>query len=298
VDDYRLPTLALLVVLLTGGVASTDLHAAAIELSDSSPARGSVVRVTVRGTSCSPTLSWVNGPVPLARSADRWIGYLPVGLEMETGTHPLTVENNCSDNELPDAIPLDVERGDYPVQRLTVEDTGKVQLSSEDLRRHRRESRQIDAALNHVIDTRLWKPPFHPPVDRNQFAPNDSFGSRRIINGQPRSPHSGEDYEASTGDPVYAINRGRVVLTGNFFFSGRGVFVDHGQGLTSMYFHLSEISVAEGDSVRTGEIIGAAGASGRVTGPHLHLGLEWNGARVDPDPFFFKQEHLFREING
>jgi len=247
----------------------------------------------VRGVSCSPTLSWVNGSIPLAGSAERRIGYLAVGLEMETGTYPLTVEKNCPENSLPDEVPLEVERGDFPTQRLTVEDTGKVQLSREDLRRHRRESRRIDEALNHVIDTKLWDPPFHPPVDREQFAPNDSFGSRRIINGQPRSPHSGEDYEASTGDPVYAINRGRVVLTGNFFFSGRGVFVDHGQGLTSMYFHLSEISVAEGDRVRAGDVIGAAGASGRVTGPHLHLGIEWNGARIDPDQFFFRGTDLF-----
>lgn len=217
-----------------------------------------------------------------------------MGLESDTGTHSLVVTDDCGGSDLSDEIPLVVRSGNYPIQRLTVEDTGKVQLSEEDLNRHRRESRSIEAALQHEIDTRLWDPPFHSPVDREQFNPGDSFGSRRIINGQPRSPHSGEDYEAATNDPVYAINHGKVVLIGDFFFSGQGLFLDHGRGLTSMYFHLSEIHVGEGETVRRGERIGSAGATGRVTGPHLHLGIEWNGARVDPDQFFFENSNLFR----
>ncbi len=284
---HRTLTAALLSILL-GVVLDVSLgRAARVNLSDTSPIQGSVVQLTVSDTVCRPELFWRSKAIPLSKRDDRFVGYLPVGLEQERGSYPLTVHETCPDSSSSKQISILVEPGDYPVQRLTVEDTGKVQLSDEDLARHRRESRLINKALNHQIDSRLWEPPFHPPVNRDQFGPNNSFGSRRIINGQTRSPHSGEDYDAEIGDSVYAVNHGRVVLTGDFFFSGRGIFLDHGQGLTSMYFHLSEINISEGDTVRRGERIGLAGSTGRVTGPHLHLGIEWNGARVDPDQFFF-----------
>ena len=109
-----------------------------------------------------------------------------------------------------------------------------------------------------------------------------AFGRRRVINGRPRNPHSGEDIAAPTGANVLATNDGIVRLTVDHFFSGKGIFVDHGLGLHSMYFHLSEISVVEGQFVRRGEVIGQVGASGRATGPHLHWGIRLNGARVDP----------------
>src|SRR5437667_334097 len=112
--------------------------------------------------------------------------------------------------------------------------------------------------------------------------PGEGFGARRGINGQARSPHSGLDYAAPTGTPVVAANRGRVALIGDFFFGGRTVALDHGQGLYTLYMHLDRVQVAEGTLVERGETIGAVGSTGRATGPHLHWGAQLRRARVDP----------------
>jgi murein DD-endopeptidase MepM/ murein hydrolase activator NlpD len=109
-----------------------------------------------------------------------------------------------------------------------------------------------------------------------------SFGSRRVFNDQPRGEHSGIDLSAATGTPVLAVGDGTVVLAADHFFSGRSVFIDHGDGLVSMYFHLDTIGVDTGDEIARGERLGTVGATGRVTGPHLHFGLRWRGARIDP----------------
>jgi murein DD-endopeptidase MepM/ murein hydrolase activator NlpD len=109
-----------------------------------------------------------------------------------------------------------------------------------------------------------------------------SFGSRRILNDEPRSPHSGVDFSGATGTPVFAVADGLVVLADEHYFAGKSIYIDHGDQLVSMYFHLSEISVSEGDAVLSGTSIGAVGATGRVTGTHLHFGLRWHGSRIDP----------------
>ncbi len=111
------------------------------------------------------------------------------------------------------------------------------------------------------------------------------FGHRRFFNGQPRSPHSGLDIAAATGTPVATAGAGLVTLADDLYFNGNTVFVDHGQGLITMYCHLSEITVAVGDSVAQGDIIGLVGATGRVTGAHLHWTVSLNGNRVDPPTF-------------
>jgi murein DD-endopeptidase MepM/ murein hydrolase activator NlpD len=115
-----------------------------------------------------------------------------------------------------------------------------------------------------------------------QEASASSFGSRRIINGIARAPHAGTDLSAPMGTEVMAVNDGRVVLVGNFFFAGGSVVLDHGGGLFTMYFHLSEFRVGEGLFAHKGDVLGLSGATGRVTGPHLHWGVRLNNSRVDP----------------
>ena len=130
---------------------------------------------------------------------------------------------------------------------------------------------------------RLWTTPPERPVAGIVTSP---YGFRRFFNGVPRNPHAGADFRAATGTPIRAMFAGRVVLTGNHFFAGGSIYIDSGNGVITEYFHLSEINVRAGDQVTKGQVIGLAGATGRVTGPHLHLGLNLAGQHVDPVPLF------------
>jgi murein DD-endopeptidase MepM/ murein hydrolase activator NlpD len=153
------------------------------------------------------------------------------------------------------------------------------QLSPEILERIKKDQAQFSRVFMSSVPERLWEGPFIIPVSSDVTSP---FGYRRIINGLPRAPHTGVDLKAALGTEVLAANHGRVVLLGDFFFSGNSVVLDHGGGLYTVYFHLSEFKVAAGSVMRKGEVIGLVGMSGRVTGPHLHWGARINDARVDP----------------
>ena len=167
----------------------------------------------------------------------------------------------------------------YPEQRLEVEDR-YVAPSAAESARIEREKRRV-AALFGRESERRFRLPLGAPLD--PLPESGRFGARRVFNGQSRSPHSGADFTAAAGTPVLAADDGEVVLAEEHFFAGKSVYVDHGDGLLSMSFHLSSIAVAPGDRVRRGQLLGEVGATGRVTGAHLHFGLRWHGARVDPD---------------
>ena len=167
----------------------------------------------------------------------------------------------------------------YPVQHIELQDDSKVNLSEADGARAARESKRI-GALWWTDRPRRFSLPLGSPLEA--LPEGGRFGSRRFFNGQPRSPHSGSDFAAQTGTPVMSVGAGTVVLADDLFFSGRSVFVDHGDGLITMYFHLSTLGVEDGDEVARGQLLGTVGATGRATGPHLHFGARWRGARVDP----------------
>ena len=154
------------------------------------------------------------------------------------------------------------------------------QMTPETLEEIRRERELFARAFAASAPERLWQAPFIRPVPHEASA--SSFGSRRIINGVPRAPHSGTDLSSPAGTEVVATNYGRVVLVGNFFFAGGSVVLDHGGGLFTMYFHLSEFRVGEGSMVSKGDVLGLSGATGRVTGAHLHWGARLANARIDP----------------
>lgn len=167
----------------------------------------------------------------------------------------------------------------YEVQHITLQDDSQVDLSAADLERVREENRRIGALWSRETPRR-FDLPLSSPLE--PLPSGGRFGSRRFFNDQPRSPHTGVDYSVGEGTPVLAIADGTVVLAGDFFFSGGSLFLDHGDGLISMYFHLSERSVGEGSDVRRGDVLGRVGQTGRATGPHLHIGVRWRGARIDP----------------
>ena len=175
-------------------------------------------------------------------------------------------------------VEIEVASADFRTQNLTLPKE-KVDLDEETLKRVNFEKEEIDKIWDISTADPLWNGNFIRPAEG---VIDDNFGFRRIINGEPRSPHTGVDIDAPEGAPVYAANQGRVVFTGDQFFSGKGLVIDHGLGLLTMYFHLSEILVPVGEEVRKGQVIARVGKTGRATGPHLHWGLRLNGARVNP----------------
>jgi murein DD-endopeptidase MepM/ murein hydrolase activator NlpD len=175
-------------------------------------------------------------------------------------------------------VALTVEPVAFPEERLQVPQRF-VELSPADQARAARETTRLAALFRSVTGERLWLGPFEVPLDG--VRPSSSFGRRRILNGQPRSPHTGVDLGAPTGTPIHAMQRGRVVLDEELFFSGNTVILDHGLGLFSFYGHLSESRVEPGRLVEAGDVIGLVGATGRVTAPHLHWAVRIGDARVD-----------------
>ncbi|WP_447973312.1 M23 family metallopeptidase [Nitrospira sp. Kam-Ns4a] len=207
-----------------------------------------------------------------------YVGLLGIDLEDAPGTHELAVAVKTAEGTRTLSYNVLVIKERYPVQRLTLP-KDKVDLDQDSLVRVKAEQQQVRTVLDQISRERFWRGPFIEPVHGPVAG---SFGQARIINGQPRTPHNGEDIAAPLGAEVVATNDGVVRLTVDHFFSGKGVYLDHGLGLYSMYFHLSEIAVREGEPVKRGQVIGRVGASGRVSGPHLHWAVRVNGARVDP----------------
>jgi murein DD-endopeptidase MepM/ murein hydrolase activator NlpD len=199
-----------------------------------------------------------------------------IPLDTEAGRHVLEVAHAGK----PVTIPFDVAAKTYPEQHLTVPNRRHVNPEPEDLERIKKESVRLGAAKASWSEVPLPPLTLQLPVQGPRSSP---FGLRRYFNGQPRSPHGGMDIAAPAGTPVAAAAAGKVVNTGSYFFNGNTVLIDHGQGLITMYCHLSRISVKEGDVVNAGQPIGAVGSTGRVTGPHLHWSVMLNQTSIDPE---------------
>ncbi len=206
-------------------------------------------------------------------------GLLGIDMSKPSGSYRLKVSGKTASQKLlTKVITVSVKKVMFGTQRLTLP-RSMVDLDPETLQRVNRESRRMKAVLRGYRQERLWRGAFIRPVDGDVTTP---FGVRRILNDQPRSPHSGVDLRAPEGTPIHACNDGMVVLVGEMFFSGKSVVLDHGFGMYSMYFHLSEARVQEGEAIPRGAVIGLVGSTGRASGPHLHWGVRLNGARVDP----------------
>jgi murein DD-endopeptidase MepM/ murein hydrolase activator NlpD len=173
---------------------------------------------------------------------------------------------------------IKVTKADFAVQKMTLPKS-MVDLDPKTLERVNRESKRVKEIFQTFRNEKTWKGAFIRPVEGEL---SGAFGTRRIINDQPKSSHTGVDLRAEEGTPVLASNNGRVALVDDLFFSGKSVVLDHGWGLYSMYFHLSEARVRVGDQISKGAELGRVGSTGRSTGPHLHWGIILNGARVDP----------------
>ncbi|MGE0470269.1 MAG: M23 family metallopeptidase [Nitrospira sp.] len=230
----------------------------------------------VEGTFLGRSLSFF--PDPRFEEPKGFVGLLGIDLQDEPGIHELTVKVQAVEQSQTLTYRVQVLKEKFQVERLTLP-KNKVDLDEKHLARWQAEQAQVKDMLAHDSRMKFWQAGFVEPVSGKRTG---IFGSVRIMNGQARNPHNGEDIGAPLGTEVVATNDGIVRLTVDHVFSGKGVFLDHGLGLYSMYFHLSEVLVKEGDVVKTGEIVGKVGATGRATGPHLHWGVKLNGARVNP----------------
>ena len=224
--------------------------------------------------------SWGERRIPYVRVADRWLTVIGIDLQTGAGEYPIEVSLQYADGRVATRTDLvQVQSKSFPTTELTVAPE-YVQLSPENQERAARESREIGAIYSRLTPAAYWTQPFQVPIPGTTGGRN--FGHRRVFNGEPRAPHSGADLTAATGTEILAVNAGRIVLAKNLFFSGNAVFVDHGLGVYSTYLHLSEMLVGPDTMVERGQVIGLAGATGRVTGPHLHWGVRILSARVDP----------------
>jgi Peptidase family M23 len=224
-----------------------------------------------------PSGRLVGHDVPFFRlgESDRFGALVGFDIDAPTGKHTLTV--TVGDRTVA-TVPVVITAQHFPTQKLTVPDT-MVHLDAADLIRAKEEQKEVLASMAPVTPSRWWSGPFILPTGGDEM---NSFGKRRIINGEPRNPHSGEDFAAPAGSNVVAANDGVVSLVGDHFFSGHSIFIDHGDGLYTMYFHLSKVLVSPAQHVKKGDVIGLVGSSGRATGPHLHWGARLNGARINP----------------
>ncbi len=238
--------------------------------------KGEEQATEVKGTFLSRTIPFFREFRPGEPAG--YIGLLGIDMQDEPGTYELSVEVKQGEQAKQLSFNVQVAKEKFTVEHLKLP-KDKVDLDEKSTARWKAEQQLVREALAENSRLKLWRSNFVEPVTGKRTG---IFGSVRIMNGQARNPHNGEDIGAPMGTDVAATNDGIVRITVDHIFSGKGVFVDHGLGFYTMYFHLSEILVKDGDLVTAGQIIGKVGATGRATGPHLHWGVKLNGARVNP----------------
>ena len=277
-----------LVFIVTLCLQLSVVYAASFE---AEPVPGGVARIVLPLDTDITTLRYRDRRILTVRQEDQSVALIGLSLSAKPGAHYLKGKNISGE---PLRLSFQVADKAYEEQHITIKDKRKVNPEKRDMVRISREKKQIISALANWSARDTVPVHFVKPVEGPTSSP---FGLRRFFNEQPRNPHSGLDIAAAEGTPITAPAAGIVSDTGDFFFNGNTVFIDHGQGLVTMYCHMSEIKVEPGQFVGAGETIGKVGMTGRVTGPHLHWGVSLNNARVDP-MIFLEEETTEIDTSG
>ena len=235
------------------------------------PVPGGVAVVELGPAAAAPKATYQGKPVLVVKEADSWLAIVGIPLTVKPGNERISSGGRN--------LPFIVGYKKYPEQRITLKNKSQVNPDPAQLKR-------IEAELAVQIKAyRSFSPnlPSNLVLDKPVNGPLSSkFGVRRFFNGEERNPHSGLDFAVPAGTPIKTPANGKVILVGNYFFNGNTVFVDHGQGFISMFCHMSKIDVKVGDQLARGAVVGKVGATGRATGPHMHWGMKWRDARLDP----------------
>ena len=268
-----------LIALAPGLALAAAVSAPQGDLPLTAPVPGGIAIVCVgRTPGPAPQVVFDGQRVLVARVGDVWHAVVGLRLALRPGAHELSVLDGETSAR---TIRFEVGTRDYETQHLVL-DPRQVDPSPRNLRRIAREQESLKRAFSTFSDAAPESLGFDLPSEGRV---SSSFGLRRFLNNEPRQPHSGLDIAAPSGTPITAPAPAYVLETGDYFFNGRTVVLDHGQGMITMYNHLSQVDVAKGARVARGERIGAVGRTGRVTGPHLHWSVSLNNARVDPALF-------------
>jgi len=273
-------------ILWLGCCLLLSLTVSAEGLPQQSAVPGGVVIVPLAiNIDSKPVVTYKKRQVMVVQQNQQWLAVVGIPLTAKMGTQTLTVKSVGGTSK----TLFEIEDKAYPTQHITITDKRKVNPNKLDMDRIGAESAKIKAALRYWTESDSLPPPFIWPIEGRV---SGLFGRRRVFNGQPRRPHSGMDIAAPTGTEIHAPATGIIRDTGNYFFNGNTVFIDHGQGLVTMFCHMNKIDVEVGQVIRQGDVIGTVGMTGRVTGPHLHLGVSLNDQRVEPRLFFPKRESV------
>lgn len=240
------------------------------------PVPGGVAVVALGSEAQAPTARYQGKPVLVVREeGKRWIAIVGIPLKSQPGPHQLQVSDGRT-------LGFTVGTKHYREQHIKLKNSRQVNPLAEDMTRINRELAEQTRAYQTFSPTQPSNLLFDKPVEGPLSSP---FGLRRFFNGEERNPHSGLDFAVGAGTPIKSPAAGKVILIGNYFFNGNTVFVDHGQGLISMFCHMSKVDVKLGQSLPRGGIVGRVGATGRATGPHMHWNVSLNDTRVDPAIF-------------
>ncbi len=260
------------VFIVTFYLLSQNSFANSLPKNDAVPGGIAIINLNIDSDKPVPQATFKNRRVMLKEKNRTWHAIVGIPLNTKAGRYFIKVAKGKK-------YPFKVKQKKYKTQYLTIKNKRKVNPTKKDIERIIKEKKIIKTVFNKWRNVPNVNTDFIIPVNGPFSSP---FGLRRFFNKQPRRPHSGLDIAAATGTPVRAAATGIISNTGDYFFNGNSVFIDHGQGLITMYFHLSKITIKTGQQVKQGDIIGEVGMTGRVTGAHLHWSVNLNNTRVEP----------------